>query len=170
MRRERGSQSVWPRAYIVWAWEPRQELFSSGTSQREGNRQWATTEKAISPLFSLEFLPTEYIKVYFNKAHPETQSDTWMRLGLQTPVLDNHATLHRKTFHPQLLSRECWAFLSVFSGSISASKLMMDMGHGIHESFLHCFPPCLHLQIFGFTCDICTLWHPTPTGKEWNED
>lgn len=165
MRRERGSQSVWPRAYIIWAWVPRQELFSSGTSQREGNSQRTTTEKTISPLFSPEFLPKEYIKVCFNEAHPKTKSNTWMRLGLQTPVLGNHATLPRNPFHPQLLNREHRAFLGVFSGSIRASDMMMDTGHGIHESFLHCFPPCLHLQIFGFTCDMYPLWYPTLNRK-----
>lgn len=157
MRRKRGSQSVWTRAYIIWAWMPRQELFSSGTSQREGNSQRTTTEKTISPLFSPEFLQKEYIKVCFNEAHPETQSDTWMRLGLQTPVVGNHATLPRNPFHPQLLNREHRTFLGVFSGSICASDMVMDTGHGIHESFLHGFPPCLHLQIFGSTCDMYPL-------------
>lgn len=165
MRRERGSQSVCPRAYIVWAWEPRQELSFLGISQRESREQAVSNdwESHFPTIFSWVF--PKGMNVYVNKAHPETQSDTWMRLGLQPPVPDNHATLQRKPFHPHLLNREHWAFLNVFSGSISASNLMTDMGHGILESFLHCFPLCFHFQIFDFTCDMFTLWHPPQQGR-----
>ena len=119
-----------------------------------GERFLGNTFFLLSPL---ELLPKRYIQVYFIKAHPETQTDTWRRLGWQRPVLDNHATLCIKPFHPHFLNKESWAFLKVCSGSIQASKLMMEMGHGIHESFLYCFPLCLCFQIFGFTCDISTI-------------
>lgn len=113
--------------------------------------------KHFFQLFSFELLPKQYIQVYFITANPESQSDTCRRLGLQTRVLDDHATLCIKSLHPDFLKREHLVFLNMCPGSIQGSKLMTELGHGIQESFLPCFHLGLQLQIFQFTCDMSIL-------------
>lgn len=91
-----------------------------------------------------------------------------MRLGLQTPIINNHAALYMKLLYPQLLKRKSWAFLNAFSKSIRASNLMIEIEHRIHKSILNCFPVCFCLQYRWFNLwYVYTLAPNTQQERNW---